>query len=150
MNQLLLCDEIFGENNFVGTISRATGTTTGQDANKIGSSLDYCVVYSKTDSFSLHGVDMDEKDKKRFSESDENGQYSTLQLRNKNKYDEINIFDTITVFKPDRAKEDILYEIMLKYGIFDQPASEIIINGKTMYRIGERHMVVCLEDKFPN
>ena len=33
-----ICDVVFGDSNFVGCISRATGTTTGQDANKIGSS----------------------------------------------------------------------------------------------------------------
>lgn len=76
-----ICDEIFGDSNFVGCISRATGTTTGQDANKIGSSLDYCVVYSKTSQFTLNGIDMDEKDMKRFNESDSRGRYSTLQLR---------------------------------------------------------------------
>ena len=78
---LKICDEVFGESNFVGCICRATGTTTGQDANKIGSSLDYCVVYAKSDEFSLKGLDMDEKDLKRFNESDEKGRYSTLQLR---------------------------------------------------------------------
>ena len=46
-----LCNEIFGEKNFIGCICRATGTTTGQDANKIGSSLDYCLVYSKTNTY---------------------------------------------------------------------------------------------------
>lgn len=76
-----ICDEVFGDSNFVGCISRATGTTTGQDANKIGSSLDYCVVYSKSSAFTLNGIDMDEKDMKRFSESDAKGRYSTLQLR---------------------------------------------------------------------
>lgn len=76
-----ICDEIFGHENFVGCISRATGTTTGQDANKIGSSLDYCIVYSKSNLFMLNGVDMDEKDLRRFNESDERGKYSTLQLR---------------------------------------------------------------------
>ena len=78
---LKICDEVFGESNFVGCICRATGTTTGQDANKIGSSLDYCVVYAKSNEFSLNGLDMDEKDLKRFNESDEKGRYSTLQLR---------------------------------------------------------------------
>ena len=76
-----LCDEIFGENNFVGCITRATGTTTGQDANKIGSSLDYCLVYSKSNDFSLMGIELDEKDLKRFNEKDEKGVYSMLQLR---------------------------------------------------------------------
>lgn len=62
-------------------------------------------------------------------------------------YDEKNLFDLGDVFKEDRTKEDILYEIMLKYGIFDMSATEIDINGKTMYRVGKRYMIVCLEDE---
>ena len=50
------------------------------------------------------------------------------------------------VFKLDRNKEDILYEIMLKYGVFDQKVEEIIVNDKTLYRVGKRYMIVCLED----
>ena len=50
------------------------------------------------------------------------------------------------VFKEDRSKEDILYEIMLKYGVFDKQVEEININGITMYRVGKRYMIVCLED----
>lgn len=80
-NLTKICNEIFGEANFVGCICRATGTTTGQDANKIGSSCDYCLVYSKSSAFSLNGLDMDEKDLKRFNEVDEKGRFSTLQLR---------------------------------------------------------------------
>lgn len=77
----MLCDEIFDEKNFVGCICRATGTTTGQDANKIGSSLDYCLVYSKSSSFQLKGIPLSGKDLKRFKDSDEKGNYSMLQLR---------------------------------------------------------------------
>ena len=50
------------------------------------------------------------------------------------------------VFKHDRSKEDILYEIMLKYGVFDRQVEEIEVNGKTMYRVGKRYMIVCLEN----
>ena len=57
------------------------------------------------------------------------------------------LFSLSDVFKQDRSKEDILYEIMLKYGIFDMPAEEVEINGKTMYRVGKRYMIVCLEDE---
>ncbi len=76
-----LCNEIFGENNFVGCISRATGTTTGQDANKMGSSLDYCLLYSKGESFVLKGLDLSDEDAKRFNDEDSRGKYSMLQLR---------------------------------------------------------------------
>ena len=51
------------------------------------------------------------------------------------------------VFKKDRSKEDILYEIMLKYGVFDKRVEEINVNGKTMYRVGKRYMIVCLDDQ---
>ena len=50
------------------------------------------------------------------------------------------------VYKEGRSKEDILYEIMLKYGVFDKQVEEINVNGKTMYRVGKRYMIVCLED----
>lgn len=50
------------------------------------------------------------------------------------------------VFKEDRSKEDILYEIMLKYGVFDKQAEEINVNGKTMYHVGKRYMIVCLNE----
>ena len=76
-----ICDEIFGEINFVGCISRATGTTTGQDANKLGSSLDYCIVYSKTEDFTLSGIKLTDEDANRFNGEDERGKYSVLQLR---------------------------------------------------------------------
>ena len=65
---------------------------------------------------------------------------------NSKELDEKTLFDTAAVFKSDRSKEDILYEIMLKYGVFDQPTSEVDVNGKIMYRVGRRHMIVCLED----
>lgn len=80
-NLKLLCDEIFGGINNVGNICRATGTTTGQDANKIGSSLDYCLVYRRTENFQLGGLPLSEKDLKRFKDRDEKGSFSTLQLR---------------------------------------------------------------------
>ena len=35
---------------------------------------------------------------------------------------------------------------MLKYGVFDMQATEVEVNGKTMYRVGKRYMIVCLED----
>ena len=81
VNARKLCDEVFGEGNFIGCISRATGTTTGQDAGKIGSSLDYCIVYSKSDLFVLQGIGLDEEDLKRFTEADDKGKFSYLQLR---------------------------------------------------------------------
>lgn len=80
-NLTKICNEIFSENNYLGCIARATGTTTGQDANKIGSSLDYLLCYRKTEDFSLQGIPLTEDDLSRFTETDEKGAYSCLQLR---------------------------------------------------------------------
>ncbi|MFJ1472753.1 site-specific DNA-methyltransferase [Capnocytophaga cynodegmi] len=81
-NLKLLCDEIFGEENFVGQIVVAKGTTTGQDSNTIGSSIDYMMMYGKSiDNIILGGIPLNEKDEKRFNLSDEKGKFSILQFR---------------------------------------------------------------------
>ncbi len=76
-----LCDEVFGEENLVGLISRGTGTTTGQDGGKVGSSLDYLLIYKKSEDYVLQGIPLSEKDELRFKEEDSKGKYSLLQLR---------------------------------------------------------------------
>jgi len=76
-----ICDAVFGESNFIGQICRATGTTTGQDANKIGSSLDYLLIYRKSIDFKLSGVALDDSDVLRFTSEDTKGKYSLLQMR---------------------------------------------------------------------
>ncbi len=76
-----MCNEVFGETNCIGYIARATGTTTGQDANKIGSSLDYLLCYTKSNLFELQGIELSDDDLNRFKEKDEKGAYSYLQLR---------------------------------------------------------------------
>ncbi len=51
------------------------------------------------------------------------------------------------VFKLERSNEDIIYEIMLKYGVFDKKVERIKVNDKTMYRVGKRYMIICLESE---
>ena len=77
-----ICNEIFGPTNFIGQIVVAKGTTTGQDANGIGSSIDYMLMYAK-DKLLFHpkGLPLDESDKARFNMSDERGAFSILQYR---------------------------------------------------------------------
>lgn len=80
-NLKLLCDDIFGEECFMGNIVRATGQTTGQDGDGLGSSFDYILVYSKNEGYELNGLELSEKDKKRFQEQDDTGYYAYDQLR---------------------------------------------------------------------
>jgi len=101
-----ICSEIFGKDNYLGLIARATGTTTGQDANILGNSLDYCLCYTKSQNFQLGGIEMSEDDIKRFNMSDEKGLYSILQLRktgtNDRREDRPNMHYEITA--PDGSK----------------------------------------------
>ena len=77
----ILLNEEFSSDNYMGLITRTTGTTTGQGAKDIGSSLDYVFAYRKSNNFILKGIDLSDDDEKRFSEEDEKGKYSYLQLR---------------------------------------------------------------------
>lgn len=76
-----LCDEVFGEENFVGAVVRATGTTTAQGTNSLGKSFDYLLIYSKTPNFDVGGISLSEKDLLRYNLEDKNGKFSILQLR---------------------------------------------------------------------
>lgn len=76
----LLCDEIFN-NHFLGIISRATGTTTGQDTGSIGKACDYILVYTICPDFSIGGIPLTTEDLNRYSMVDSKGQFSILQLR---------------------------------------------------------------------
>ncbi len=80
-NLKLLCDDIFGEENFVGNVVRATGTTTGQGTDSLGNSFDSLYIYSKSKIFELGGIELDEKDVLRYNLEDERGKFSILQLR---------------------------------------------------------------------
>ncbi len=61
---------------------------------------------------------------------------------------EANLLDSVENIKEDRTSEDLLYEILLKYGLdLTLPIEEKVINGKTVYIIGFGALVVCLDDE---
>lgn len=80
-NLKIICDDIFGEENCMGTIARATGQTTGQDSGGLGSSFDYAFVYGRHPELDIAGIPLDSHDLKRFENEDENGYYAYDQLR---------------------------------------------------------------------
>lgn len=80
-NLKLLCDDVFGEENFLGCIARTTGQTTGQDSGGLGSSFDYLLVYSRNSNLELNGIELTEHDLKRFENEDERGKYAYDQMR---------------------------------------------------------------------
>ena len=77
-----MLNEVFGESNYVGQIAVSKGTTTGQDANDIGSSIDFLLVFARSKSdYVPNGLPLDEKDMARFNLEDSKGRYSILQFR---------------------------------------------------------------------
>lgn len=62
------------------------------------------------------------------------------------KLNEETIFSQTEVIKEDRSNLDVLYEIMLKYGVFDKPVQEIKVNTKTMHSVADGYLIVCLDN----
>ncbi|WP_019669914.1 site-specific DNA-methyltransferase [Eudoraea adriatica] len=76
-----ICDEIYGEENYRGTIIRCTGTRMGSGNTKISSELDYALIYTKTEKFRFSGLPMELKDLKIYDLEDEKGRYLLRSLR---------------------------------------------------------------------
>lgn len=80
-NLRLVCDEIFGEENFKGQITRATGTPTGQGTTRLVNELDYIVVYSRSPDTGFTGQSLTEDGEKIYDQEDERGRFLTRPLR---------------------------------------------------------------------
>ena len=76
-----LCDDVFGEENFRGQISRSTGTPTGQGNDILVNEIDYVIVYSKTSDATFEGQDFTSEDEKIYDKSDALGKYLIRPLR---------------------------------------------------------------------
>lgn len=56
------------------------------------------------------------------------------------------ILGQIESVKPDRSSDDVLYEVLLKYGIdLSTPITEERINGKKVYSIAGGYLLACLD-----
>ena len=82
-NCKIVCDDVFGENNFLTCITRATGTPTGGGFDGLVNELDYILVYSKNIySAVIRGLEMSDSDAEIYNEIDENGnRYLSRSLR---------------------------------------------------------------------
>ncbi len=51
------------------------------------------------------------------------------------------------VIKQDRTAEDVLYEVLLKYGLdLTYPIEEVSIDGKKVYSVGVGQLIFCLDN----
>lgn len=82
-NAKIVMDDIFGEDNFLTCISRATGTPTGGGFDGLVNEMDYILIYAKNVANALvRGLEMSESDAEIYNQVDENGnRYLTRSLR---------------------------------------------------------------------
>ncbi len=102
-----LLNEVIGESNYIGQIAVSKGTTTGQDANDIGSSIDFLLVYARSKTnYIPNGLPLSEADMTRFNMEDSRGRYSVLQFRktgtNDRREDRPNLYYALTA--PDGSE----------------------------------------------
>ena len=77
-----ICDEVFGEGNFVTQITRATGTPTGGGGGKATvNELDYVLVYSKSENLQMFGTPFTDEESSIYDKEDERGKYLIRSLR---------------------------------------------------------------------
>ena len=76
-----VCDEIFGEKNCRGVVSRPTVTPSGQGYDILVNEIDYILVYSKSTNGSLIGLPFTIADEKIYDKKDEQGRYLIRTLR---------------------------------------------------------------------
>jgi len=51
------------------------------------------------------------------------------------------------VIKEDRTAEDVLYEVLLKYGLdLTYPIEEVMLDNKKVYSVGAGQLIFCLDD----
>ncbi len=82
-NGKIVMDDIFGEDNFLTCISRATGTPTGGGFDGLVNEMDYVLIYAKNVTNAIiRGLEMSKSDEQIYNQLDENGnKYLTRSLR---------------------------------------------------------------------
>ncbi|WP_333976014.1 site-specific DNA-methyltransferase [Acinetobacter colistiniresistens] len=76
-----ISNEIFGEKNCRGIVSRPTGTPSGQGYDILVNEIDYILVYAKSQNSNLKGLAFSSEDEKIYDQQDEYGKYLTRTLR---------------------------------------------------------------------
>ena len=132
-----ICDEVFGERNFVGTITRkqSSGSKNDSGYDKIISTADYLLVFQKGD-FSFKPILV--KNKKSFTFTDEQGKFSiralemqgggdTLPQRPKMGYS--------IYYKKDTNEVKLLFDYDLgNTPVYELPNSNLLAQGYKCYR----------------
>lgn len=80
-NLRAICNQIFGEECFLGVISRVTGTPTGGGNTALVGEVDYLLAFGRTPNIPIVGAEFSEEDASIYDKEDKNGRYLTRMLR---------------------------------------------------------------------
>ena len=121
-----ICDEVFGEDNLVGTISNTNNPKGRSDDKYVATAHEYIVVYAKQiGNISWYGFEPTSEIIKRYNKTDENGKkYREIDLRktgeNDLREDRPNLFyyfyynETNNDFFPSRENKQLIDYIQIK------------------------------------
>ena len=76
-----ICNEIFGEKNFVADLAVVNNLKGRNDKKYIARANERLLMYIKSDEFTEHGLALDDNVVKDYTLEDENGKYRLLELR---------------------------------------------------------------------
>lgn len=136
-NLKILCDEIFGEENFVGNITRkqSSGSKNDTGKDKIITSADYILVYKKNN-FIFYPFLV--KNKKTFSRNDENGDYSLRVLEKQGGGDTLPERPSMgysIYHNKEKNKVELLFDYDLNNSpVYEEPNKELLEKGYQCYR----------------
>ena len=80
-NCRLICNDVFGEECFVGFVSRVTGTPTGGGNKALVGEIDYLLAFSRSPNATIEGVNFTDEDAQIYSKEDGKGRYLTRTIR---------------------------------------------------------------------
>ncbi|MDE6483952.1 MAG: site-specific DNA-methyltransferase [Duncaniella sp.] len=80
-NLKIICDEIFGETNFIAQIVNVNNIAGRSDSRHIATAHEYVLMYQKTPSFISNGLPLSDEQKKEYRFEDEKGRYRQQGLR---------------------------------------------------------------------
>lgn len=76
-----ICNEIFGEDNFIGNIIPIINPRGSQSSKNIAVNHEYIIIYSKSQIAKLNGLNLTSEQKQEYNKKDEKGYYRELGLR---------------------------------------------------------------------
>ncbi|MEG2352915.1 MAG: site-specific DNA-methyltransferase [Cetobacterium sp.] len=111
-----ICNEIFGENNYLGSIIPILNPRGSQSSKGLAVNHEYILVYRKTEKAELNGFGLTEEQKIEYNKSDDFGNYREIGLRKRGADSKRE--DSPTMFYPiyyDEITNDISLEEKIGY-----------------------------------